>query len=488
MLRQLHIQNFRSVRKASVAFSESGLTVVVGANGSGKSNLIKSLEFLSTIARDGLERALTARRGIEGIVPKSLASQRIEGAQLELAYDLELPRLQHYPADFPPLLVHHRLQVEYHTSSFPSLVSEELVFSNPLLVQFFLPPSGDSERLNLPHALSDVPLELRTSELRINRGASGELTITGTPGVTANNVEAYLRWFNLTALADHFRGKSAANLFALLSTVFSDAAPQMRPVLGTADAGTAAARVTSILERAGASPLLVAPEIEAVRSAFANIRRYDLQLIELRKEQIPNPRSDLTREGRGMPSAVRKLKDESADSGAAWQRITETLSVIAPHVMRAQVSSLTSEKEFLEFIESKLGRPVESWEASDGTLRALAILVALERHPANGIILIEEPEQGLHPWAIAPVIDHMRRAIVARGLQVVLTTHSSQVLENIKPGELLIATRSSDQGTRFVGIDKILPSDHMVEMGDVGQLWVAGLLGGVPAPADSANE
>jgi predicted ATPase len=476
MLRRLEIENFRSIRHSAIDFSSSGLTVVVGANGSGKSNLIKSLEFISGIARSGLENALTARRGIEGIVPKAIAKKDVERSRLRLAYDLELPPLQNYPRSFPALRVKHKLEIEYHLSEFPTLIAEVIEFSHPLLVQLFLgsePRGGD-------YNLDEVPQSWRESWIRITRTNSGEIRLEAEPLVDAGNVAAYLRWFNLGALEEHFKAGRASTLFQVLALILATPSPKLRPTSETADQEPPPSTIVSLLDRAGGSPMLVAPEVEATRTALASIRRYDLQLIELRKEQIPNLRSMLTREGRGMPSAVRKLKEGTAMTGA-WERIVATMSVIAPHVIDANVRSMPTEREFLEFIESRLGRPVESWEASDGTLRALATLVALETHPPNGIILVEEPEQGLHPWAIRALLEHMREAVRSRGLQVILTTHSAQVLECIAPEELLVATRNVEMGTTFVGIKDILPQHQSAEMGDVGELWVSGLLGGVPS-------
>jgi predicted ATPase len=188
-----------------------------------------------------------------------------------------------------------------------------------------------------------------------------------------------------------------------------------------------------------------------------------------------------------MPGAIRRLQANENDDKDAWERIAQTMQIIAPHVLETQVASLADKGEFIEFVESRTGRSVESWESSDGTLRALGTLVALERHPSGSTILLEEPEQGLHPWAITALMDHIRTAIKERGLQVILTTHSQQVLETIAPEELLVAERTPDGGTRFLTIDEILPRAHQISMGEIGRLWVKGLLRGVPSPESSAE-
>ena len=106
------------------------------------------------------------------------------------------------------------------------------------------------------------------------------------------------------------------------------------------------------------------------------------------------------------------------------------------------------------FSEVYGGRGIESWEASDGTLRAFAILLAIETHPEGSTIMIEEPEHGLHPWAVSDLISHMRETIKQRNIQVILATHSQQVLECLYPEELLLAERTQT-GTVFNKIKDI---------------------------------
>jgi predicted ATPase len=76
---------------------------------------------------------------------------------------------------------------------------------------------------------------------------------------------------------------------------------------------------------------------------------------------------------------------------------------------------------------------------SDGTLRALAWLVALFQ-PAvrgGGLVGLEEPETALHPGSVAVLFDALRSA--TRRTQVLVTSHSAELLEHpsLRPEELL---------------------------------------------------
>jgi predicted ATPase len=480
MLTSLKIENFRSIRSADLKFSSSGLNVVIGANGSGKSNLVKFLEFISSAARSGLHAPIQ-NRGKEGFVPKSIPTSDIEETQLRFRYQLTLPGLPDYPADAPVMQASHEVLLAYHLAGLPSVTRETLHFDQPLLLQQYLSTPGvPNISVGPERAVNVFPVEWLDSYLEFARDRDGEISILASPPVDDSNVAAYLRWFNLSALEEHFRGERAGSLVELLANTARRAgAVHLESRDPNVDSELEAEKLPWFLDRERNALFALAPEFEFLRRSLMSIRRYDLQLTELRREQRSQT-TLLSREGRGMPGALRYLQKGDESSSGAWERIMQTMQIIAPHVLSTQVGTLSDDREFIEFIESQVGRPVESWESSDGTLRALAILVALERHPARGIILIEEPEQGLHPWAITALMDHVRAAIQERELQVILTTHSQQLLEAVDPDELFVAERTPEHGTRFLTLDQILPANRQVSMGDVGRMWVKGLLRGVP--------
>ena len=64
---------------------------------------------------------------------------------------------------------------------------------------------------------------------------------------------------------------------------------------------------------------------------------------------------------------------------------------------------------------------------SDGTLRALGLLVAVFQQPAPSVLVIEEPEATMHPGALGAVLDLLRHA--GRSTQVIVTTHSPEALD-----------------------------------------------------------
>lgn len=74
--------------------------------------------------------------------------------------------------------------------------------------------------------------------------------------------------------------------------------------------------------------------------------------------------------------------------------------------------------------------PIPAWMLSEGTRRLTAILALLNRDPPPSLLCIEEIENGLDPWTVRAVLRELQSA-ADRGVQVIATTHSPWVLDDV---------------------------------------------------------
>lgn len=115
---------------------------------------------------------------------------------------------------------------------------------------------------------------------------------------------------------------------------------------------------------------------------------------------------------------------------------------------------------------------------SDGTLRFIA-LVTLFMQPSKlrpRIVLLDEPELGLHPVAISLLADMVKKA--STDSQVVLSTQSAIFLDHFEPDEILVSERTKGQ-TAFHRIEAEAMSVWLEDY-SLGQLWEKSYLGGRP--------
>lgn len=125
----------------------------------------------------------------------------------------------------------------------------------------------------------------------------------------------------------------------------------------------------------------------------------------------------------------------------------------------------------------------QPFEVSDGTMLTLAFLLVEFQNPKPTLLCVEEPERGLHPYLLQQLI-RVFRHLNEGGMQVVLATHSAELLDYVQPEEVRFLTKDEKDGsvkvelvsTRDAGWEEAWAT-HQKSLGNV---WLSGGLGGVP--------
>lgn len=133
-------------------------------------------------------------------------------------------------------------------------------------------------------------------------------------------------------------------------------------------------------------------------------------------------------------------------------------------------------------------QPVTASQASDGLLYVLGYLSLLYSPEPPRVLLIEEPENGVHPNRLREVIGILRQLIEEHpGSQVLMTTHSPYVLDEFRPEEVTLCRRQAN-GT--IAVKRLSESDavrRQLDMFTLGEIWTAegdeAIAAGTPAEA-----
>jgi len=127
-------------------------------------------------------------------------------------------------------------------------------------------------------------------------------------------------------------------------------------------------------------------------------------------------------------------------------------------------------------------------EVSDGTILLTSFLTLQYQTPPVSLVAIEEPERGLHPYLLEQLVGFLRGLSRGEGgraaIQVVLATHSPELLEYLEPQEVRFVGRDAKTGSTTV---KSVPSNdpdwprYFAEYREsLREAWLSGSLGGVP--------
>nr|WP_276599189.1 ATP-binding protein [Nannocystis sp. SCPEA4] len=84
---------------------------------------------------------------------------------------------------------------------------------------------------------------------------------------------------------------------------------------------------------------------------------------------------------------------------------------------------------------------IPSWMLSEGTRRMTAIFALLAHRPGPSLLCIEEVENGLDPISVRRVLGYLKEASL-RGVQVILTTHSPWLLDDVDVDDVLVVRRA----------------------------------------------
>ncbi len=171
----------------------------------------------------------------------------------------------------------------------------------------------------------------------------------------------------------------------------------------------------------------------------------------------------------------------------SYELIKRTVRLAAPFFDDFQLApqKLNENKIRFEWKHRNSDAYFDSSSLSDGSLRFIA-LATLLLQPAKlqpSVIIMDEPELGLHPYAITLLASLIKQA--STNSQTIFATQSSLLLDNFEPEDVLVAKRE-DGAAKFTRLNSE-SLDSWLEHYSLGQLWEKNQFGGRPSPETGTN-
>ncbi|MDB5323963.1 MAG: hypothetical protein JWN40_5594 [Phycisphaerales bacterium] len=215
------------------------------------------------------------------------------------------------------------------------------------------------------------------------------------------------------------------------------------------------------------------PEFRVAYDALTSMGFYNLNPESMKELQSPDAGELLHRDGDNIASVIARLEAEAPNEK---RRAEQYLGKIVDGIVRVNRVPL-GPRETIEFAQQVIGAKYP-WQfhaanMSDGTLRALGILIAVSQlvHIRDRVRMvgIEEPETALHPAAARALMDALNEA--TEHTQVLLTTHSADLLDAMQTGEDgLLAVVARQGETHIAPIDlasRRSIHDHLYNAGEL---------------------
>ena len=161
-----------------------------------------------------------------------------------------------------------------------------------------------------------------------------------------------------------------------------------------------------------------------------------------------------------------------------YQYIREVIQLAAPFfddfLLRDSLDN--PDETLLEWRQKGSDYPFHPSQISDGTLRFICLATALLQPNPPSTILLDEPELGLHPYALTLLAGLIQKASIKT--QVIVATQSASLISQFDPADIIVVERKNEES-----VFKRLPLEKLKQWIDdysLGELWEMNLLEGRP--------
>ncbi|MFQ3597760.1 MAG: AAA family ATPase [Chloroherpetonaceae bacterium] len=437
MIKAIRLFNFFSFRGETTINLHPELNVLVGMNGSGKSNLLKALQLLKAVASGELDKLINKEWGGYNSMAFYGASRPEIPIEIQFLFDSKAFDLRHdYSQDEIDLTNTFPLEAfatpnVSASSFFPTLLYRIIIF-----------PVGETRYSIVESFYLKAARPLKSDD--IDEQPADEFTTN----------ERDIEYFNF---------KSGVG--------FIDSLVRNREHAPKRE-------MEAISEHESAFG-----EINSARYGLLNRIRNTLKTLAIYEAFDTRPKSQmrlpietegytrLASDGGNLAQVLNHIKNNSRSSFA---KIREGLQEINPAYKAIEFSFFANRIQLM-LEEAGLEKAISAYHLSDGTLRYLCLLAICHNPSIGKVVAIDEPEVFLHPDMIYGLQKLFRDA--SKKTQFILTTHSAHFLDYFDFEHIRVVEKDEHNRTVVAQYSKENFKGWYEEFA-IGKMWRAGDLGG----------
>jgi predicted ATPase len=455
MLKQLILENWKSFRYAELPIDP--LTVLIGTNASGKSNVVEALEFLQRIVRgEDIEAALAGDKTLPSIRGGVEWAARKPETQFTLkailqGEDENPDYLYSITVQTKPVV--QVLQERIESKKNDDHLLEEILINDTKSKKSFFPELKILLNKNKLH--SDIFKQVNNNVKKIN-----ELVKEISAAKNQNN-EKSLQKNNQ---------KEVESLTEILVNEIKSINTKIKTL-----------NIEKIEEKIDVLSHTL-DKINLISSALTNI--FILNPIPSKMRDYSLLSDTLESDASNIAAVLAALPDEQK------AEVEETISAYAKNLPEGDIQKIWAEKvgrfgtDAMLYCE-ELWKPghvteIDARSMSDGTLRFIAILTALLTRPEGSQIVIEEIDNGLHPSRAELLVKMLREIGEKRKIDILITTHNPALLDALQPEIVpfvVVAHRDSETGeSKLTLLEDIENLPKLMASGTLGKLATKGAI------------
>ncbi len=171
------------------------------------------------------------------------------------------------------------------------------------------------------------------------------------------------------------------------------------------------------------------------------------------------------------------LLDLRNNKTAAYTKIVDTVRLVTPFFDTFILKPNNNEKVRLTWKQKGSDYPLKPQHLSDGTLRFICLATALLQPDPPSTIIIDEPELGLHPYAIEILAELIQAT--SKRTQIVVSTQSPSLIDYFEPEDIIVVNREKGASV-FKRLEKKELSSWLEDY-SLGDLWRKNIFTGGPS-------
>jgi len=389
MLERVQVQGFRSLQNFKLDV-RPGLNVLVGPNGVGKTNIIMFFEFLRALTTGTVDEAIARFGGVAQVFAKQGRNNFAESVSSVVVGTVEVEQKK------------YRYQYEF-----------ELAFSVSYQAVTFKKQRLGIVEVGDQATFADLDFEAASGDEVDFK--DDHLAIIGSEKFAKNNPFVRQEESNSIAQSGHFRQNSLQTLLFGLERVST-----------------------------------------AVRAEFSG--RFVLNVVpsHVKKPEDSIRKPGIDSDGSGVSATLFAIQRGKAfiEEGRnyffderpllpSWNNILDLIRIAVPSIKDIAVNSDPFDNLLRCQVTIKDGRytsvlPLSA--LSDGTVKWISLILRLTT--SNSAVLLEEPENYLHPLMQREIVRLLRDSVTSTGFTIV-STHSETLINSVRPDELVIVDNAS---------------------------------------------
>lgn len=398
MIRLIEAKNYRSLRYIHRPLDN--FHVMVGANATGKSTFLDTIQILSDIVNHGIDKAIQQR--VAYFDELTFANQ---GGDIELALEVALPQEI----------------VEIFSSKNYSVIRYEIKIGK----------HGEQNE----NAIKEEKVVLLTSDAKKTKNPTTQSRLFFPEPVTSPQTilnEAYITKLYKNVITKKYGGND--NFY---NETYEGSNKGWIPSFKLGIKKSALGNLPEDETKFPAATWL---------KAFLQdgVQMFILNSLFIREPSAPGQGQHFKTDGSNLPWVISNLKAKDSKKFNFW---IDHIRTALPDI--EDITTVEREEDRHRYIKIKYANGIEvpSWLVSDGTLRLLALTIPAYISNIKGVFLIEEPENGIHPKAIETVFQSLSSVYSA---QILLASHSPIILSMVEPEQLLCFAKTKEGVTDIV--------------------------------------